>query len=106
MKREHLIPIAIGLGILILVVVAGALFFSGNNDMAGATAAAAAAGAAAVANQRRKQSSEELTELSEEAEAGIVVADELRDEADKEFAKIDTDVKEKSLSDLVDEENG
>ena len=106
MKRQHLIALALGVGVLVLVLIAGALFYTGNTEAAGATAAAIAVGAAAVGNQKRKQSSAELTELSEEAEGGIEAADALRDAADESFAKVDTDVKNKSLSDLVDEENG
>lgn len=105
MNKKYMVIAAVGVGFLLLILIAGALFYTGNDEAAGATAAAVAVGAAAVASGKRKKAKADLDGLSEEAAASINAAAKLESEVDEEFAKVDTDVGEKPLSDLVDEEN-
>lgn len=103
MDNKYLIPLAIGVGVLVLVLI-GALLFTGQEEGAGGVAVIAAA-AAETARRRRAAAGKELDEIGDEAEDGIADAEGLRDEAKVDEAAIDTDVEGKSLKDLVDEEN-
>jgi hypothetical protein len=104
MSKKYLVPIAIGIGALVLLLTVGTLFFTGNEEGAGVVALAAAA-AASAASRRRAAALEDLDKNAEEAEAGIVGAEDLREDVAAANDEIDTDTESRSLAALVEAEN-
>ena len=104
MSKKYLVPIAIGIGVLVLLLIAGALFLGGNEEGSGGVAIAAAA-AAEAARRRRSAAFENLDKTAEEAEDGISEAAALREEVAAVNDEIDTDIEGKPLAALVKEEN-
>lgn len=106
MDKKYLIPIAVGVGVLILLLIAGALFFNGSPELGtGALLAAGAAGEAERRRQSRTSAQAELDENARKAEASKKRLEGMKDGYEDDRKKNDEVVKNTPLADLVDEEN-
>ena len=106
MDKKYLIPIAVGVGVLILLLGAVALFAGGNTELGvGAVAAAGAAGEAERRRQARDAAQAELDALADKAAEDKAALEKLEKDTDDAMAKTDTDVQLTPLGDLVNEEN-
>jgi hypothetical protein len=105
MDRQYLVVAVAAVAFIVLCILGIALWSGGSVEGAGAAAAAAATAAAAAAKARMAKASGELNDIAEEAGESNDRIDELAGNHEDEVARVDRDVANTPLGDLVDEEN-
>jgi hypothetical protein len=103
MDKKYLIPIAIGVGMLVLGLLAASLFMSGQENE-GATAAAAALAAAEGARRLRNSARKEIDQVEDDANESTDRIEEIEDELAADMEDTDHTVDNSTLSELLEEE--
>lgn len=103
MDKKYLIPIAIGVGMLVLGLLAASLFMGGQENE-GAAAAAAALAAAEGARRLRNSSRKELDQIEDDVDESNDRVEEIEEELVADMEDTDHTVDNTTLSELIDEE--